>query len=120
MSRKSRSTLVEDDTRPTETEVDDTDHHGFWDSARLDTEDNDDAFSLVLEADDGGEHETLVYMGNVGDIDPREISILARWSESKACRGCTRRFFEHHELSRLKHEECRKAMRVAHLLRSHG
>jgi hypothetical protein len=111
--------LADDETLFAGTEVDETDHHGFWDSARLDTEDNDEAFSLVLEeADDTGEHETAIYMGSVVDNDPEEISSLADWSESKACRGCTRRFREHHEPSRVKHDGCRKALRVAQLLRS--
>lgn len=122
MSRKANTDVAEDEARPSAAVVDETDHHGFWDSARLDGDENDDAFAIVLdtEGDDTGEHETLLYMGNVVPVDADELTRLADWAESMACWSCTRRFADHQDLERLKHDECRKALRAGHLLRRYS
>jgi hypothetical protein len=127
MSWRSRST-VDDEALPTPTDVDpsdgsdgpdDRDHHGFWDSDRLDTADNDDAFAIVLDAvdDESAEDETLLYMGNLAPVEAGELTVLAAWAESKACRTCIRRFADDADDQRLKHEDCRKALHTGRLLR---
>jgi hypothetical protein len=122
MSWRSRSTVDESDARRALPDVDDSDDHGFWDNDRLDAVDNDDAFAVVLDSedDDVAEGETLLYMGNVAPVDAAELTTLAEWAESKACRSCTRKFADHADDLRLKHEDCRKALHTGRLLRRYS
>jgi hypothetical protein len=122
MSWRSRSTVDEGDAPLALPDVDETDDHGFWDSGRLDTVDDDDAFAVVLDSedDDVAEGETLLYMGNVAPVDAGELTMLADWAESKACRSCTRKFADHADDQRLKHEDCRKALHTGRLLRRYS
>ena len=118
MSRKTKSrTDVLDD----EVLVEHDDPHGFWDVDRLDAEDNDDAFALVIEDHDDEpppERATLVYMGSVTDeIDAIERSRLADWAASKACRACRRRYQQYADTEVIKHDECRNAFAVDQILR---
>jgi hypothetical protein len=101
---------------------DEIDDHGFWDNDRLDTVDDDDAFAVVLDVDgeDGAEDETLLYMGNVAPVDAGELTDLADWAESKACKSCTRRFSEHADDHSLRHDDCRKALHTGRLLRRYS
>jgi hypothetical protein len=120
MSRKTKTrSAVLDDDRFVEPEVEGPDPHGFWDVDRLDAEDNDDAFALVIEEHEDetpAERATAVYMGRVAEVDPVECGLLADWAESKACRACRRRFHRDGDLARLQHDECRTAFRVGELL----
>lgn len=127
MSWRTRSTVedVDADEAHSESESEplvETDDHGFWDSDRLDTVDDDDAFAIVLDTDgeDVAEDETLLYMGNVAPVDATELTVLAEWAESKACRSCTRRFSEHADDQSLKHPDCRKALHTGRLLRRYS
>ncbi len=124
MSRKSKTRSdVLDDDRFVEPEVEGADPHGFWDVDRLDAEDNDDAFALVIEEHDDetpAERATAVYMGRVAEVDAVELGLLADWAESKACRHCRRRFRSYRDLAMLRHDECRTALRVSNLLHRDG
>lgn len=126
MSWRTRSTVDDDDVdaapAAVDEAIDEPDDHGFWDSDRLDTADNDDAFAVVLDVDgeDVAEDETLLYMGNVAPVDAGELTVLAEWAESKACRSCTRRFSDHADDQSLRHEDCRKALHTGRLLRRYS
>ncbi|HEY3724309.1 MAG TPA: hypothetical protein VGN59_13245 [Acidimicrobiia bacterium] len=118
MSRKtkSRPDVLDDDVL-----FEHDDPHGFWDVDRLDAEDNDDAFALVIEDHEDEpppERATLVYMGSVDDeVDAIERSRLADWVASKACRSCRRRYEQYADTELVKHDGCRNAFAVEQVLR---
>jgi hypothetical protein len=116
MSRKTRTDpAVEDAQAPV---IEEADLHGFWDRTKIGDE-SDDAFASVVDvtADAASEAETLAYMGNVTQVEPDELTELAGWAESKACRACRRKILEHHDPALLRHDECRHAVRVGRILR---
>jgi hypothetical protein len=105
-------------------EADDTDQHGFWDGPTLDLEALDLAFAVDDEAEGApdGARETLVYMGSVPQtqVDDQELTALADWAESKACRACRTNRSEPGDAPPLEHEGCRQALRASTLLRSYS
>ncbi|MGZ4754528.1 MAG: hypothetical protein ACXWA9_06465 [Acidimicrobiia bacterium] len=123
MSRKSRTEVVDDQEPVAETELDETDHHGFWDRATLDADENDDAFASVVDAEGEAADDEAgsgARFGNVTQVDADERIALAEWAESKACRLCKRKIREHHDPELLRHDECRTALRVSRLLRRYN
>ena len=88
MSRKMKIRTDHPDDEPaSESWLDDTDPHGFWDGASLDDADNDDAFAEVIDiaGDLPDERETLVYMGRVTEVSSIELATLGTWAEGEAC-----------------------------------
>ena len=122
MSRKAMTEIQEQHGSGAASGAEGTDLHGFWDGPSSDLRELDEALSVVIDddGDEAGERETLVYMGNVDLTDADELTILADWAESKACRGCTRAVAANADPTHLRHAGCRKAFRVARLLRRYS
>jgi hypothetical protein len=89
----------------------------FWGADALDTTQNADALAQLLDHEhdeDEAARATRSYMGAAAGEDEREA--LARWAEGKACKGCRRTLLTTHDPARLRHDDCRSALRVARLL----
>ena len=104
----------------TRSELDDSDHHGFWDQATR------EGFTAAMESDaDLGDLAELDYdadtsIGDVTAITAEERIALAEWAESMACGACRLDIVDHHDPTQLPHDECRTALRVSRLIRRYN
>jgi hypothetical protein len=90
---------------------------GFWAADALVTDANEEALAHLLDGDhdpDAAARATRSYMGSAVGED--EGAQLARWAESKACKGCRRQIGRDHDPAALKHDDCRQALRAARIL----
>jgi hypothetical protein len=104
----------------THSELDDSDHHGFWDQPAR--EEFTDELEVDTDLADLAELDSQAD-GSIGDvtaITADERIVLSEWAESMACGVCTLAIVEHHDPTRLPHDECRTALRVARLLRRYN
>lgn len=104
----------------TRSEIDDSDHHGFWDQPAR------DGFTAEMEVDAdladlaGLDHEADTSIGDVTAITADERIVLSEWAESMACGVCRLAIVEHHDPTQLDHDECRTALRVSRLIRRYN
>ncbi len=120
MLRRSRTRTEPADVPRPDAESPATDHERFWAGADLEVAEHLDTLAGVIETDEQeAADETLEYMGTRPrpKIDRVELEALAVWADSKACRVCRRTIDATHDPATLKHDDCRKALRVARLLR---
>jgi hypothetical protein len=104
----------------TRSELDDSDHHGFWDQAAREgftaAMDGESDLADLAELD----YDADTSIGDVTSITADERIVLAEWAESMACGVCRLAIVEHHDPTQLPHEECRTALRVSRLIRRYN
>ncbi len=119
MRRKARARAEAADDERTGADSSARDHDAFWLGAPSGVDGHFETLAGVVDTEEQEmADDTLEYMGTPRThVDPEELTALAEWAGSKACRVCRKKLHDTHDLTTLKHPNCRSALRVERILR---